>query len=48
MVKHQFLLIFVIIILFQRNVKSQECGVSKIGRGNIFGGSFAIRGQFPW
>jgi hypothetical protein len=48
MVKLQFLLLFVNVILFERNVKSQECGISKVGRGNVIGGSYVTRGQYPW
>lgn len=27
---------------------SQNCGVPKIGKGNVFGGNFVTRGQYPW
>jgi hypothetical protein len=42
------LLLFVIVILFQKGVRSQQCGVSIVGRGNIVGGNYVSHGQFPW
>jgi hypothetical protein len=39
---------FVIVILFQKAVRSQQCGVSIVGRGNIVGGNYVSHGQFPW
>jgi secreted trypsin-like serine protease len=42
------LLLFVIVILFQKGVRSQQCGVSMVGRGNIVGGNYVSHGQFPW
>ena len=38
-------LIFVLLIC---EINSQNCGVAKVGRGNIFYGQNVTRGQFPW
>lgn len=44
----RFLLPLIVIVLLLNDVRSQNCGVPKVGRGNIVGGEYVTRGQFPW
>lgn len=41
-----FILIF--LLTLSSEVNSQSCGVPKVGKGQIFGGSDVQHGQFPW
>lgn len=48
MLEKYFAFLILLVVFINKDVKAQQCGVVKVGQGNIIGGEFITHGQFPW